>query len=224
MVVEDEDLMREAIAVSLRAAGYVVIEAGDAEECLAQLAHGSVALVVLDLGLPGATGFSLAQDLRRRADIGLVVVSRRSEPETRIEALDLGVDDYLVKPIHFGELAARVRSVLRRRRLAQGSCTRVGRWLIDIEARTACAGDEAAGLTRGEFDLLAELVAAGGKIVGREELLRAISRAPDDSDLRSVDALISRIRRKLGGSAPGEDLILTAPGFGYRLSQSAVAE
>ncbi len=222
MVVEDEDLMREAIAVSLRAAGFEVTTACDAETCVARMRVDPVDVVILDLGLPGMSGLTLARTLREGASVGLLVVSRRAEPETRIAALDLGVDDYLVKPIHFGELAARVRSLMRRR--GPPPRTRVGRWVIDIAARTARAGDEVADLTRGEFDLLALLAAAGGKIVSREDLLRAISKTPHDSDLRSVDALVSRIRRKLGRPSPGGDLIQTAPGFGYRLNQAELRE
>jgi DNA-binding response OmpR family regulator len=117
--------------------------------------HGEPAdAVVLDLGLPGVNGMDLARELRTREDMGLVVVSRRGEPESRIEALELGVDDYMVKPIHFGELAARLRSVLRRRDAARGRRTRVGRWLVDMDAREAHDGTRAAALTRGEFDLL----------------------------------------------------------------------
>ncbi len=222
MVVEDEDLMREAIALSLRAAGFEVTTVCDAETCVNQMRLAPVDVVILDLGLPGMTGLTLARTLRGSASVGLLVVSQRADPETRIEALDLGVDDYLVKPIHFGELVARVRSLMRRRR--PGTPTRVGRWVIDTASRTARAGDETADLTRGEFDLLALLTAAAGKIVSREDLLRAISRTPHDSDLRSVDALVSRIRRKLGRPDRGGDLIQTAPGFGYRLNQAEICE
>lgn len=222
MVVDDEDLMREAIAVSLRGAGFEVTTACDAEACVEQLSDGPVDVVILDLGLPGMSGLSLARTLRSTASVGLLVVSRRAEPETRIEALDLGVDDYLVKPIHFGELAARIRSLMRRRIAQMTPNARVGRWVVDTAARTARAGEDVAELTRGEFDLLALLTAAGGKIVSREDLLRAISKTPHDSDLRSVDALVSRIRRKLGSGTSGADLIQTAPGFGYRLNQAEI--
>jgi DNA-binding response OmpR family regulator len=115
IVVEDESVTRRAIAAALRESGFSVTEASDAYACRAAL-HGATAdAVVLDLGLPGVNGMDLARELRAREDMGLVVVSRRGEPESRIAALELGVDDYMVKPIHFGELAARLRSVLRRR-------------------------------------------------------------------------------------------------------------
>jgi DNA-binding response OmpR family regulator len=102
IVVEDENVTRRAIAAALRDEGFSVLEAADAFACRAALQGPPVDAVVLDLGLPGVGGLSLATELRRRNDCGLVVVSRRGEPETRIEALELGVDDYMVKPIHMG--------------------------------------------------------------------------------------------------------------------------
>ncbi len=177
-------------------------------------------MVLVDLGLPGVDGMTLARELRDRSDVGLIVVSRRSEPEARIEALDLGVDDFLVKPVHLGELIARVRSVARRRARSFSSRKfHLGKWTIDLDSRTVGSEAETANLTRGEFELLRRLVDGGGKIVARDELLSCISTSPEESDPRSVDALVSRLRRKLEGEG-APSLILTAPGFGYRLGQA----
>lgn len=216
-VVEDETLTRKAIALSLREAGYDVHEASDALACRALMRQQRLDLVVLDLGLPGIDGMSFARELRGRSDIGLIVVTRQAAPAARIAALDIGADDYLVKPVHYGELAARIRSVMRRSGRDRGRRRRLGRWTVDLEARTVGDGPHNANLTRGEFDILARLVQAGTKIVTRQELLSLISRTPQESDLRSVDALVSRLRRKLD-TAEGESLIATAPGFGYRLA------
>lgn len=216
-VVEDENLTRRAIALSLREAGFAVHEASDALAARALLRETRLDLVVLDLGLPGIDGMSFARELRASSDIGLIVVTRQSAPEARIAALDLGADDYLVKPIHYGELAARIRSVMRRSGRERGRRKKVGQWTVDLEARTVSKGTYSVTLTRGEFDILARLIQADTKIVTRAELLSTISRAPHDSDLRSVDALVSRLRRKLD-DAEGRSLIATAPGFGYRLA------
>jgi DNA-binding response OmpR family regulator len=176
-------------------------------------------VVLVDLGLPGVDGMTLARELRARGDLGLIIVSRRSEPEARVEALDLGADDFLVKPVHLGELVARVRSVARRRSISfLQRRFRLGKWLIDLDTRTVTSEGGEAWLTRGEFELLRRLIEGAGKIVDRNELLGCISTSPDDSDPRSVDALVSRLRRKLGG-ADEPSLILTAPGFGYRLAE-----
>ncbi len=217
VIVEDETATRRLLADALREAGFRVIEAADAFACRAALKRDTADMVVLDLGLPGVDGLTLASELRERPGLGLMVVSRRAEPEARIEALNLGVDDFMTKPVHLGELAARVRSVLRRRRPPPSAPRRVGRWTVDLERRTATSGDQDAGLTRGEFDLLACLIEAGGKIVSRDELLWSISRTPDETDVRTVDVLISRLRRKLDDPG-GASQVITAPGFGYRLS------
>jgi DNA-binding response OmpR family regulator len=216
-IVEDEHLTRRAMALALRDQGFEVHEAADAMSCRALLGQQRVEAIVLDIGLPGLDGLSFAGQLRAQADVGLLIVTRRAEPEARIEALDLGADDYLVKPVHFGELAARIRSVVRRRYPLRDRRVRVGPWLVDLEARTAVDGPIAAALTRGEFDVLARLIEANSKIVSREDLMSVISRRPMESDTRSVDTLVSRIRRKLGDDHETPTLIVTAQGFGYRL-------
>lgn len=221
VVVEDEPLTRRAIELSLSREGFEVEGAADAAACRAVLRRGRVDAVVLDLGLPDADGLALAAELRAKSDLGLVIVTRRGELETRIAALDLGADDYLVKPVHWGELSARLRSVLRRRRPGRPSRRRLGGWLIDLEARTAVAGGGKAQLTRGEFDVLALLIEAEGRIVAREELLKAISRNPEEGDPRSVDVLISRLRKKLAAGSEEAEIILTAPGLGYQLATTA---
>ena len=217
LVVEDEPLTRRALTLALAAAGFEVAEAGDAAACRAILRERPTDVVVLDLGLPDQDGIDLAADMRKQGDVGLIVVTRRASPDSRIEALDVGADDYLVKPVHFGELAARIRSVMRRRKAPGRQTLRIGRWIVDLDARSVLDGAATAGLTRGEFDILARLIAANGGIVSREELLTTISRRPHDADLRSVDVLVSRIRRKLS-RACDNDPITTAPGFGYQLN------
>lgn len=222
-VVEDETLTRRAIALSLREAGFSVHEASDVLACRALLRQTRLDVIVLDLGLPGIDGMSFARELRSRSNLGLIVVTRQSSPEARIAALDLGADDYLVKPIHYGELAARIRSVMRRLGRERSRHRKVGQWIVDLEARTVSDGTLRAKLTRGEFDILARLIQADTKIVTRQELLSVVSRSPQESDLRSVDALVSRLRRKLDEMGGGS-LIATAPGFGYRLAVAPETE
>lgn len=220
IVVEDETLTRRAIALGLREQNFEVLEAADALACKALLRQQRVEAVVVDVGLPGLDGLSLVKELHEQANLAILIVTRRGTPEARIEALDLGADDYLVKPVHHGELAARIRSVMRRRFPMRGRRKRLGRWLVDLEARSAVSGDQTAALTRGEFEIMACLIEANPKIVSREGLLAAISRRPMDSDLRSVDTLVSRLRRKLGDDIEEPSLIVTAPGFGYRLGMT----
>ncbi len=216
LVVEDEDFTRRALCLALTHEGFEVEEAADAATCRTRLRDKTFEVVVLDLGLPDDDGVTLAGEIRRRGDLGVVVVTRRGEPETRIEALEIGADDYLVKPVHFGELAARIRSVMRRRG-STGDQRRVGRLVVDLAARSVVDGSTRISLTRGEFAILARLVTADGAVVGRADLLGTISRHPSDADLRSVDVLISRIRRKLGLAPDARSLIVSVPGVGYQL-------
>jgi DNA-binding response OmpR family regulator len=215
-------LTRQAIALGLRHEGLEVADAADAAGCLAALKAARYDLVVLDLGLPDSDGVSLAAELHRHTHLGLIVVTRRAEVASRIATLDVGADDYLVKPVDFSELAARIRSVVRRRGFSARRRVRLGPWLVDLEARTATAADVSASLTRGEFDILARLAEAEGRVVRRDDLLEVISRNPLESDPRSVDMLVSRIRRKLGSGTDGE-FIATAPGYGYRLDGATAA-
>lgn len=220
VILEDDHFTRRLIAAAMRERDFEVYDASDAHACKALLARQRVEAVVVDLGLPGLDGLSYAAQLREHNDVGVLIVTRNDTSKTRIEALNLGADDYLTKPVDFDELAARIRSVVRRRYPARGRRLKLGRWQIDLDARTAICGQESAELTRGEFEILARLIEAKSKIVAREELQATIGRQPE-SDLRSVDSLISRLRRKLDGGRDSSKLIVTAPGFGYRLREAA---
>lgn len=220
IVVEDEALVRASLCGYLAREGYRVREAADVAACRAALKAERAEIVIIDLGLPGADGVTLVRELRDDPTIDVIVVTRRSALEHRVRTLDEGADDYLVKPIEFAELSARIRVLERRRGL--GARLSLGAWTLDLASRAVFGANGApVALTRGEFDLLHQLVRANGKIVTREALSSAVSRS-EDADVRSVDALVSRIRRKLGAGA--EHVIVTAPGFGYRLGESAIPE
>jgi len=191
-----------------------VAEAADGAACLAAVGADIFDVVVLDLGLPDLDGVALAKTLRERPRLGLIVVTRRAEVEARIEALDVGADDYLVKPVHHAELAARIRSLVRRRGPQARRRVRLGAWRVDLDARTVLHNGRDASLTPGEFDLLARLILGEGRVVGRGDLLESVSRHPDEADPRTVDMLVSRLRRKLGDHGAS---IVTAPGYGYRV-------
>ncbi len=218
LVVEDEPVTRNAYANALIADGHHVRTAAGASACIAALGAARADVVVLDLGLPdsGADQLALARDLCARADLEVIIVSARESIDTKIASLELGATDYLVKPVALAELAARVRRMHRRQQERRGNTFKLGQWTIHIERRVVTGEDGAAvALTRGEFDLLAKLAEARGKIVSRERLSEIVSRG--DGDLRSVDALVSRLRKKLRDNPQSPALIVTSPGFGYRL-------
>lgn len=220
IVIEDEPALRELYARTLKQAGYEVRSAAGAEACRSLLRDETADLLLLDIGLPGVDGLTFAREFADVPDIGLVIVSRRDAPADRIAALELGCDDYLTKPVHLGELVARVMAVLRRR--APRRKLGLGPFRIDMEAHAISTAAGEIPLTRGEFAILALLVAAKGKVVAREALFERVSRRPDEGDLRTVDILVSRIRRKVAGIEGGDRLIVTAPGFGYRTGLEAV--
>jgi DNA-binding response OmpR family regulator len=216
LVVEDEPLTREAMVRFLESEGFSVRPAADVPACRAALSAEPSDVVILDLGLPGQDGLVLARELQDDPTVDVIVVTMRGEPEQRIAALDNGADDYLVKPVHLGELAARIRAIERRRQHSRHARYRFAEFTLDVSRRTLYdASNAAVPLTRGEYEVLFCLAQAEGKIISREALSQAASRrGQDGGDIRSVDALVSRLRRKLGVRT----VIVTAPGFGYRLA------
>jgi two-component system torCAD operon response regulator TorR len=219
VIVEDERLTRQTLAMFLRGEGYDVREAVGVEACRAALKAQPADVVLLDLGLPGEDALAYARELRAADAVAVLVITQDVRLDTRLSALEDGVDDFVNKPVNFRELAARVRNLARRAGAGLGGSYRLGPWIIDLARRSVDADDGAvANLTRGEFDLLAALMRAEGQVVTRERLSAALS-GKGDSDVRSVDALVSRIRRKLARKGVGE-LVATAPGLGYRTTGS----
>jgi DNA-binding response OmpR family regulator len=215
-VVEDERLTRESLALFLKGEGYHVREAAGVSACRAALRASPADLVLLDLGLPGEDAIGFARELREARGAAVLVITKDARLDTRLLALEEGVDDYLQKPVNFRELAARIRNIARRAGLGSTGVYQLGPWRVDLGRRVVeDAGGAEARLTRGEFDILAALTTAGGRVVSRERLSAALS-GDATGDPRSVDALVSRIRRKLDHD--GDELILTAPGLGYRLA------
>lgn len=224
VVVEDETITRQGLVRLLEAEGIETVAASDAYACAAALKGGPVDIAVVDLGLPGPGGDTLVAQLAARGDTAIMVLTATDDPGRRIALLDLGADDYVVKPYHPGELMARIRAVLRRRQARTGQVVATTGWTLDLTACLAhptgnwADGAVAVALTRGEVAILEQLAAAGGKVVSRERLCRVAARRGTEGDLRTVDTLVFRLRRKL--ARPGlshEDTIATAPGFGYRL-------
>ena len=206
----------------LERAGYRALQAADgrAAMSLAQREHPD--LVVLDLGLPDIDGLDVLRHLRERGPTPVVVLTARGEESDRLVGLELGADDYVVKPFSPKEVVARVRAVLRRTEQAAtpAPVIRAGDVTVDLERMRVTAADRAIDLTRTELTLLATLARQPGRVFTRAQLLDAIHGIEVESYDRAIDAHVKNIRRKLEPDPRRPRYILTAHGMGYRFADT----
>jgi len=213
LLIEDDPAQRLLLAAYVRQAGFRVEEAGTLAEGRAHAA-GHPSLVLLDLNLPDGDGLELARELIHRAIPVLVVTSR---PCDRLRALELGVDDFVEKPYDPRELLARIQNLLRRCGEPTPQPRPIGAFHLDAPGRRLLDGQGSeVPLTRGEFDLLAALLEARGRVLSRVDLSEIISPYGETVCSRSVDVLVSRLRRKLADDPRRPALLQTVPGVGYR--------
>lgn len=225
LLVEDDGALRTLTARALRQSGFNVLTAATGAEMWVTLRETAVQLVVLDIMLPGTSGFDLFRRLRRESDVPVIFVSARGSEEDRVLGLELGADDYLAKPFSTRELAARVSAVLRRGGYDNGleiaadgrapDTLRFDGWQVSTARRELRSPRGAiVDLTGAEFDLLSTFLGYPQRVLGRERLMElSRSRIGDSSD-RSIDVLVSRLRRKLQAEG-GEPPIVTVRGVGY---------
>jgi DNA-binding response OmpR family regulator len=221
LVVEDEMKIARVVRDYLERAGFEVIVVGDGEAALASARASRPDLVVLDLGLPGMDGMDVARSLRRNHETPIVMVTARGDETDRIVGLELGADDYVVKPFSPKELVARVRAVLRRSGVAATAAEapiRVGDVTIDPSRLRVMAGDRTIELTPIEFQLLATLAREPGRVFTRGQLLDAIHGVAFASYERAVDAHVKNIRKKLEPEQGRPRYVLTVHGVGYRFA------
>ncbi|HEU5432383.1 MAG TPA: response regulator transcription factor [Thermomicrobiales bacterium] len=222
LVVDDEPEIARIVRDYLAAAGFGVTTAADGESALAAARAGRPDLVILDLGLPRRDGLDVLRELRRAGDVPVVVLTARGEETDRIVGLELGADDYVVKPFSPKELVARVRAILRR--IDAGSETdetiRIADLEIDVPRMRVTIGDRPIDLTPTEFQLLATLARQPGRVFTRGQLLDALHGVAFESYERAIDAHVKNIRRKIEPS-PGEPrYIQTVYGVGYRFADA----
>jgi DNA-binding response OmpR family regulator len=210
LLVEDEDAIAEPLSEGLRREGFVVERVATGAAAL-EAAEPDV--ILLDLGLPDIDGFTVCRELRSRSSVPIIVVSAKGEEVDRVVGLELGADDYVVKPFGVRELVARIRAVTRRSRPQAGGPIRVGDLELDVPGRRArLAGDELA-LTPKEFDLLALLASEPGVVFSRERILEQVWQTTWYGSAKTIDVHVAALRRKLGD--PG--WIETVRGVGLRL-------
>ena len=211
LVVEDEDAIAEPLVEGLRREGYEVARVGTGREALDA---GETDVVLLDLRLPDIDGFTVCRELRARSDVPIIVVSARGEEVDRVVGLELGADDYIVKPYGLRELVARIRAVTRRR---EGATRRVvlraGPLEVDERARRVSYDGRELQLTAKEFDLLALLASDPGSVVSRETILRRVWDTTWYGGQKTIDVHVASLRKKVGDP----DAIETVRGIGYRL-------
>ncbi|MBF0417096.1 MAG: response regulator [Magnetococcales bacterium] len=222
LIVEDEPVTREFLAACLEKEGYVVTRVECGAEMWRCLDAAAVDLVLMDINLPDEDGFSLTRSLRQRSDIGIILVSARNEDLDRIVGLELGADDYVVKPFNDRELLLRVKNLLRRTRRQRqeeevaNSRYRFHGWTLDTERRrlTSPAGD-VVPLTNGEYQLLSVFVRRPGRVFTRDQLLEAVSSRDWMPNDRTIDVLVNRLRRKINESSVPR-MLVTVHGVGYQ--------
>ncbi len=216
LVVEDDEAIAEVLQRSLRMEGYEVKTTGDGNAAL-DVAHSYLPdLVVLDLGLPGLDGIDVARELRRRDDTPILMLTARDAVESRVEGLDSGADDYLVKPFERQELLARLRALLRRRPPRGSAPLVVGDLMLNPDTHEVRRGERDVELTQREFELLEYLMRNERIVISRQRLLDEVWGYDPFSVTNTIEVFVSNLRRKL--EADGEPRLLhTIRGAGYVL-------
>ena len=220
LIVEDDDIVADAIARGLTAAQYSVHRVANAEAALKAIAVEDFALAVIDVGLPGADGLSLVRRLRAGGKaIPTLILTARCTLADKVKALDLGADDFLSKPFEAAELAARCRALVRRANGALGGIIKLNRMTVDLPGKRLRIDEAEVELTAREWLLLECLIRRIGLIVSKERLQQALASPDQDITANAVEVHISRLRTKLGNAA----VIRSLRGLGYRVEESKSA-
>jgi DNA-binding response OmpR family regulator len=223
LVIEDDEVIREALKRTLTELGHTVRAVGTALDGLREATTGKPALVILDIGLPDLDGATTLQMLRSVSDVPVIVASARGDDPLIAQLINGGADDYIVKPFSPEVFAARVGAVLRRHGQPPGRPEGpaeelvVGELRLDLGRRTAWLGDRPLVLTRLEFDLLAYLAQRRGLVVNRRELVERVWKLPYLGPTQTIDVHVSALRRKLGETPHEPRYLHTVRGVGLRL-------
>jgi DNA-binding response OmpR family regulator len=219
LLIEDYKPLRESMKKGFVENGYAVDAAGDGEEGLWYASTGEYEVVVLDLRLPGMDGLEILRRLRaQKNSVHVLIVTARDTIDDRVEGLDLGADDYLVKPFEFSELLARVRALVRRKYDQKEPVIRVADVEVDTSSRAVRRGGRPVDLTLREYAIMEILARKAGRVVSREAIQEGVYDFAAELSSNVIDVYIGRLRRKLetGG---GNKILHTKRGFGYMLGE-----
>jgi DNA-binding response OmpR family regulator len=214
LVADDESAQRRLLHTYLSKEGFSVVEAENGLDALAMLRAGGIDVALLEVMMPGLDGFEIVRRIRAESTVPIILLTARGEETNRVAGLELGADDYVVKPFSAPEVVARVRTHLRRLQGGPGKKPplRVGRLELDLDARRCKVGTRQIELTRRQFDLLATLMQAPGRVYTREQLLELVWGSQYVS-AKTVDVHVAGLRRELGDAVD----IVALRGVGYRL-------
>lgn len=224
LIVEDDPVASTTLSAYISKEGYRVSTAPDGETMRELFAKGDVDLILLDISLPDEDGFSLLREVRRQSEVGVIMVTGKAEDVDRIVALEMGADDYVVKPFNTRELFARTKNLLRRTQLAHvvrkdEAVKRFSGWTLNIPRRTLMSPTgEDVRLTMFEFELLAALCQNAGRVMTRDSLMDHVSGRDRAANDRTIDVLVGRLRRKLEATPADPRIIVTVQGVGYVLA------
>ena len=226
LVVDDEAPMRKLLSSNLKATGYMVRTAADGSEAMKLMDEHTFDLLLLDINMPGLSGVQVLQAVRRGAELPVLMLSGRGRERDKVEALDLGADDYLTKPFGIGELLARVKALLRRGTPAPRGPVAPYRYQgleVDFAARRARLNGMEVSLTRREFEVLAYFARNAGKILLHRQVLQAVWGGQYGQESDYVWTFVQRIRRKIEPDRAQPRYLITEPGVGYRMPAAEVA-
>ena len=219
LIIEDEKLIRRFVRASLEEEGCRVYEAGSCADGLLEAGANKPDLIVLDLGLPDGNGVDFIRDLRAWSDVPILVLSARSNEKDKIQALDVGADDYLTKPFGVGELRARARALLRRQSRSSEAASPIiefGEVTVDLSRRVVTRAGEPVHLTPIEYRLLCVLLANTGKVMTQRHLLREVWGPASVESNHYLRVYVGHLRQKLEDDATQPKYLLTETGVGYR--------
>lgn len=222
LIIDDDEELCGLVTRYLKSEGFVAEAVHTGTQGADKALAGSYVLVVLDVMLPGANGFDVLRQIRRKSAVPVLMLTARGEDVDRIVGLEIGADDYLAKPFNPRELVARIRAILRRSQAprppvaeSEAENLRVGDVELDVSGRTVRRAGDEVELTGAEFDLLTILLRNAGQVVTREELVKQVLGRPLTPLDRSIDTLVSNLRRKLGHASDGVERIKSLRGIGY---------